>query len=48
MSLKKIKMHEAKLNNTSKVEIWGSGGFPRREFLYSEDMADVIVIFTRK
>jgi len=36
------KMHEAKLNNTSKVEIWGSGK-PRREFLYSEDMADACV-----
>lgn len=36
------KMHEAKLNNVSKVEIWGSGK-PRREFLYSEDMADACV-----
>jgi len=36
------KMHEAKLNNTSTVEIWGSGN-PRREFLYSEDMADACV-----
>ena len=36
------KMHEAKLNNTSKVEIWGSGK-PRREFLWSEDMADACV-----
>ena len=36
------KMHEAKLNNTPKVEIWGSGK-PRREFLYSEDMADACV-----
>ena len=36
------KMHEAKVNNTSKVEIWGSGK-PRREFLYSEDMADACV-----
>lgn len=36
------KMHEAKLTNTPKVEIWGSGK-PRREFLYSEDMADVCV-----
>lgn len=33
------KMHEAKINNEPKVEIWGSGR-PRREFLYSEDMAD--------
>ena len=36
------KMHEAKLNNTPEVEIWGSGK-PRREFLYSEDMADACV-----
>jgi len=36
------KMHEAKLNNTPQVEIWGSGN-PRREFLYSEDMADACV-----
>ena len=36
------KMHEAKLHNESKVEIWGSGK-PRREFLYSEDMADACV-----
>jgi GDP-L-fucose synthase len=36
------KMHEAKLNNEAEVEIWGSGK-PRREFLYSEDMADACV-----
>jgi len=36
------KMHEAKINNTPQVEIWGSGT-PRREFLYSEDMADACV-----
>ena len=36
------KMHEAKLNNSPKVEIWGSGK-PRREFLYSEDMADACI-----
>ena len=36
------KMHEAKINNASKVEIWGSGR-PRREFLYSEDMADACI-----
>lgn len=36
------KMHEAKLTNQSTVEIWGSGE-PRREFLYSEDMADACV-----
>jgi GDP-L-fucose synthase len=36
------KMHEAKLANLPTVEIWGSGK-PRREFLYSEDMADACV-----
>jgi GDP-L-fucose synthase len=36
------KMHEAKENNEPRVEIWGSGK-PRREFLYSEDMADACV-----
>ena len=36
------KMHEAKENNTPQVEIWGSGK-PRREFMYSDDMADACV-----
>lgn len=36
------KMHEAKLSDAPTVEIWGSGK-PRREFLYSEDMADACV-----
>jgi len=36
------KMHEAKINNQPKVEIWGSGK-PRREFLYSDDMAEACV-----
>jgi len=33
------KMHEAKVNGSKNVEVWGSGT-PRREFLYSEDMAE--------
>ena len=33
------RMHEAKVNNDPTVTIWGTGT-PRREFLYSEDMAD--------
>lgn len=32
------KFHEGKINNIKQVEIWGTGK-PRREFLYSEDMA---------
>ena len=40
------KMHEAKLSGVPKVEIWGSGK-PRREFLYSEDMADACVFLLK-
>lgn len=36
------RFHEAKLNNTSKVVVWGTGT-ARREFLYNEDMADACV-----
>jgi GDP-L-fucose synthase len=33
------KMHEAKQRNETSVTLWGTGS-PRREFLYSDDMAD--------
>jgi len=36
------KFHEAKLNNASCVTVWGTGA-PRREFMYSEDMADACI-----
>ncbi len=36
------KFHDAKLNNSSEVEVWGSGA-PKREFLYVDDMADASV-----
>ncbi len=36
------KIHEAKQSGEPVVEVWGSGK-PRREFLYSEDMADACV-----
>ncbi|SFV63230.1 GDP-L-fucose synthetase [hydrothermal vent metagenome] len=36
------KIYEAKINGADEVEIWGSGK-PRREFLYSADMADACV-----
>ncbi len=36
------KFHEAKLNNNSPVELWGSGT-PMREFLFVDDMADAVV-----
>jgi len=36
------KMHEAKIAGVATATIWGSGT-PKREFLYSEDMADACV-----
>ena len=36
------KMHEAKERGDKEVVVWGTGT-PRREFLYSEDMADACV-----
>jgi GDP-L-fucose synthase len=36
------KFHEAKLAHVKEVVVWGTGT-PRREFLYSEDMADACV-----
>lgn len=33
------KMHEAKVGGAKEVVVWGTGN-PRREFLYSDDMAD--------
>lgn len=35
------RMHEAKLNNSNEVVIWGSGE-SRREFLYVDDLADAV------
>jgi GDP-L-fucose synthase len=35
-------MHEAKVAGRPQVEIWGSGE-PRREFLYSDDLAEACV-----
>ncbi|MBA4262152.1 MAG: GDP-fucose synthetase [Comamonadaceae bacterium] len=36
------RFHEAKLTNAPSVTVWGTGS-PRREFLYSEDMAEACV-----
>jgi GDP-L-fucose synthase len=35
------KFHEAKISGVDKVVLWGDGS-PRREFLYSEDLADAL------
>lgn len=36
------KFHEAKLNNNTPIELWGSGT-PMREFLHVDDLADAVV-----
>jgi len=36
------RFHEAKLNKDSSVMLWGTGT-PRREFLYSDDLADACI-----
>lgn len=36
------KFHDAKVNNATSVEVWGTGN-ARREFLYVDDMADACV-----
>jgi GDP-L-fucose synthase len=40
------KFHEAKLDNSPTVTVWGSGT-PRREFLHSDDMAEACLHFLR-
>ena len=37
-----MKIHAAKLSNSPTVELWGSGT-PKREFLFSEDLADACI-----
>lgn len=36
------KFHQAKISGAASVEVWGTGT-PKREFLYSQDMADACV-----
>ncbi|MEX2150258.1 MAG: GDP-L-fucose synthase [Steroidobacteraceae bacterium] len=40
------KAHEAKMRGEEKLVVWGSGK-PKREFLYSDDMADACVALLR-
>jgi GDP-L-fucose synthase len=40
------KFHEAKTQNQSEVNVWGSGT-PRREFLHADDMADACVFLMK-
>jgi GDP-L-fucose synthase len=41
------KMHEAKIREDKEVIVWGTGT-PKREFLYSEDMADACIYLLKK
>lgn len=41
------KMHEAKVMEQSSVQLWGSGN-PRREFLFSEDLADACIFLMER
>ena len=41
------KTHEAKSQGAKEVMVWGSGA-PKREFLYSEDLADACVFLVEK
>ena len=40
------KIYLAKITDSKKVEIWGTGK-PRREFLYVDDLADAILFLLR-
>lgn len=41
------KMHEAKVQNATEVVVWGTGS-PKREFLYSDDLADACVFLMER
>jgi GDP-L-fucose synthase len=41
------RFHEAKINGTSPVEIWGDGT-PLREFLHVDDLADALMLLMQK
>jgi len=41
------KFHEAKVSGADKVSLWGDGS-PRREFLFSSDLADALIMLMEK
>ena len=42
-----MKIHAARRSNSATVELWGSGT-PKREFLFTEDLADACVFVMKK
>ena len=40
------KFHEAKINNSPSVEVWGTGT-PKREFLYVDNLADACILLLK-
>lgn len=40
------KFHEAKIKNSPKLSLWGTGS-PRREFLYVDDLAEAVVFLMK-
>ena len=41
------RFHEAKIENLAEIKIWGTGT-PRREFLYSDDLAEACIFLMEK
>jgi GDP-L-fucose synthase len=41
------KMHDAKINNSKSITLWGSGS-PRREFMHVDDLAEAINLLIQK
>jgi GDP-L-fucose synthase len=41
------RFHEAKMNNSKEVVIWGTGS-PKREFLYVDDLAEGLIMLMKK
>jgi GDP-L-fucose synthase len=41
------KIHEAKVSNSNEIILWGSGK-PKREFLFSDDLADCLVFLSQR
>lgn len=41
------KIHDAKIKNADEASVWGSG-LPKREFLYSDDLADACVFLMER